>query len=129
MTETKLPNVILAQIVVAFTAIDVFKDEKLDPKISSKLIKIKNWMSPFFEQFHEVRDHTLKELGVPDEKTPGQFTVPTENVEKFNEIVNREGVKPVMIPNKLKLSLSDLDGIKVAPGDLSKIAVLFSDLE
>jgi hypothetical protein len=118
----------------AFEALATLADEKFDGKVTAKITKLARWIEEIYQEFASLRKEVLDRFGTPTESTAtedntGKYTVPKEKVKECTEILNKEAGKPVTIPKRLKLLLSDLENVQISPANMIRMRWLIIDFD
>lgn len=123
----KKPEWTIGHLYTAFEALNSMANDKLEPKASAKILKLVDWIRPFYEDVVEKRKVEATRLGTPVRE--GEVTIPSENIEEFNSIMRATVAEKTKVPERLKLSLDDLSGAKISPVTLLSISCVMSDLD
>ena len=110
----------------AFEALNAIANEKFEPRASAKILKLVEWIRPYYEDVTETRKAQLVRLGTEVEE--GKYNLPAEHHETFNSVMKEATAEKVSIPERLKLSIEDLTGARISPATLNSISCIVSDL-
>jgi hypothetical protein len=122
----KKPEWTVGHTFTAFEALNSMASEKLEPKASAKVLKLVEWIRPFYEDIVETRKNEATRLGTP--VSDGEVTIAAENIEEFNTTMRAAASEKVNVPERLKLSLDDLAGAKISPLTLLGISCIMVDM-
>lgn len=110
----------------AFEALNAIANEKLEPRASAKILKLVEWIRPFYEEVVDKRKTEATRLGTPVKE--GEVTIGPEHIEEFNSTIRKVTAEKVNIPNSVKLSIDDLTGARISPATLNNISCVMLDL-
>ena len=110
----------------AFGALNTIASEKLEPRASAKILKLVEWIRPFYDEVVDKCRAEATRLGTPAKE--GEVTIEPENIEEFNSAMRKVTAEKVSIPSSVKLSIEDLTGARISPVTLNSISCIMSDL-
>ena len=89
------------------------------------------WTEEVYTEFSTLKKETLERLGTPLDGAENvtKYTVPPENVKECLDILTKASKRPMLIPKRLKLTLSDLEGAKISPAIMIRMRWFLSDLD
>jgi len=119
----------LLDVVQSSKALNALKDEKFDVSATAKLVKLKKWLNPYVQDWAEYNNKELARLGVQDEKNPEQYTFSGDNGKEYNKLMESYCSKEILIPDRLKLQLSDLKDLKLSLTVLEQLCGVLKDME
>lgn len=112
-----------------YELLNTLAHEKLDPAKSAKIYRLIKWVEPYYEEINALRMLTATRLGTPlPAPDEGKYGIPPENIKEFNTVVLTATKKPVSVPDRLKISVVDLNDIKVSPHTLARLCWVLNDL-
>ena len=126
--DKKKPECTIGMLYDAFEALDAISNDKFDPKGSQRILKLADWVRPYYEDVVEKRKELATRLGEPLESEPGRFRIPPEKIAEFNRTMAESLVEPVKVPERIKLTVDDFFGSKISPANMLKLRCVISDL-
>jgi len=106
----------------AFNAIKELRNEKFELSVTKKLQKLYKWLNPYIADFGSKQTKLLQQLNAtPSTEGPGLYNIPPENRGLYVETVSKWLAQTIPIPENLKLSVSDFEGVEISLATLQSL--------
>lgn len=90
-----------------------FGDEKLSLELCSKIVKLKDWIQPTYDEYIDFNNTLLRKTGKPDEKDVTRYSFANAEVLlEYKDGVANYLAQLIKIPNAMKLRVSDIKDIQ-----------------
>lgn len=100
--------------------IQALHGQTLAVEVASKVLRLERWCEPHYERFMKLRGSAADKLGVRQGEE-GRWSMPRESLPAFLELLAPAREERITVPAALKLSMADLAGVRLTPGNLSAL--------
>ena len=104
------------------------KSEKLPVLTSLKLVKLVRFIAPIESRYLTFCKEQAARLGEPSKENPQQYTFATEEARvEFNAASKVEAEKQVVLPENLKIKVSELQSLQFSIETMNALFLILSE--
>lgn len=131
MSDSKIEEVseeavTLLTVINAVEALNPLMDEKQSVKKAARLFRLFKYLLPMYEQFGKFKDKLVEKYGTVKD---GKTTFEPKDEKEVNRLLEKEVKREVFIPDSLKFSSQELEGVSLTGRDLSRLEPFISDFD